>query len=117
MQLDDFVNKLSAVSHISSSDIYKAFTRSKANVNQALKRYLNPARKDILNRLKEVFFNLSGKEINAEILHKIEKFDESLKERLPILKQFRNVIRQNIDGFGSNNQKIRYFITQTMYNI
>ena len=41
----------------------------------------------------------AGKEINAELLHKIEKFDESLKNRLPILKQFRSVIHQKIEGF------------------
>lgn len=36
-QLDDFTSKLASVSHLVSSDIYLAFMKSKANVNQTLK--------------------------------------------------------------------------------
>ena len=105
-QLDDFIEKLSTVSHLVSSDIYKAFTRSKANVNNTLKRYLNPSKRNILDRMKDVFFNLSGKEINAELVNKIENFESSLKIRLPILKQFKTIIRQNIESFEEDNIKI-----------
>lgn len=49
---------------------------------------------------------LIDKEINAELLHKIEKFDESLKNRLPVLKNFRNVIKENVDNFENINQKM-----------
>lgn len=106
MQLDDFTSKLSSVSHLVSSEIYQAFIKSKANVNQTLKRYLNPSKKEILDRLKDVFFNLGGKEINAELVYKIEKFDEMLKQRLPVLKNFKTVIQKNIEGFGASNYKV-----------
>lgn len=94
------------MSHLVSSDIYRAFTRSKANVNNTLKRYLNPSKRNVLDRMKEVFFNLGGKEINAELVHKIENFEDSLKTRLPVLKQFKTVIRQNIESFEADNVKI-----------
>ena len=47
---------------------------------------MNPSKKEILERFKEVFFNLNDKEISADLIEKIEKFEESLKTRLPILK-------------------------------
>lgn len=111
LQLVDFTTKLSSVAHLVSSDIYKSFLNSKANINQALKNYLTPTKKDVLNRLKEVFFDLSGKEINAELLHKIEVFDESLKARLPVLKQFKAMICQNTVEFYANNQKMSTLLT------
>jgi hypothetical protein len=39
-------------------------------------------------------------------VYKIEKFDEMLKQRLPVLKQFKIVIQKNIEGFGASNYKI-----------
>jgi len=111
IQLEDFIAKLGTVSHLSSSDIYKSFTKSKANVNKTLKRYMNPSKKDILERYKDVFFNLNDKEINGELLYKIEKFDELLKERLPILRKFKTVIRKNIDGFRQSRSQISEFMS------
>jgi len=105
-QLDDFTSKLSSVSHLVSSDIYQAFIKPKINVDKTLKRYLNPTKKEILDRLKDVFFDLSNKEINAELVDKIEKFDDNLKSRLVILKQFKVVIHKKIEGFGTCNNKI-----------
>lgn len=105
-QLEDFCSKLWSISHLSTSDIFKSFTNSNANVTKTLKRYLNPTKKQILDRYKEVFFNLYDKEINADLITKIEKFNESLKQRLPVLRKFRNAIRRNIDGFRSSYSKI-----------
>ena len=106
IQIDDFIAKLSSVTHLVSSDIYKAFTRSKSNVNVVMKKYLNPSNTNILNRYKEVFLDLSWKEINFEIMNKIRRFEASLKDRLPVLKQFKAVIRQNIDSFEQKKSKM-----------
>ena len=106
IQIDEFTTKLSSVSHLVSSDIYKTFTRSKVDVNAALKKYINPSNRNILNRFKDIFLDLSGKEINKELICKISNFEESLKVRLPVLKQFRTLIKQNIESFEQKRVKI-----------
>lgn len=99
------------MNHLVLSDIYTAFSNQNANINLALKRYLNPSKKQILDRFKEVFMNLSDKEINAELVYRIEVFEENLKTRLPVLKQFKALIVKNIENFKSSNQKLGSFIT------
>mmetsp|Transcript_20227 Transcript_20227/g.17908 ORF Transcript_20227/g.17908 Transcript_20227/m.17908 type:complete len:120 (+) Transcript_20227:361-720(+) len=72
---------------------------------------MNPSKKDILDNYKDVFFNLNDKEINGELLNKIEKFDELLKERLPKLRRFKLLIHKNIEGFRESHQKVSELMT------
>lgn len=39
-------------------------------------------------------------------MNKIRRFEASLKDRLPVLKQFKAVIRQNIDSFEQKKTKM-----------
>lgn len=110
LQLDDFHAKIDSIHHLIVSDIYLSFTKTNANVNLALKRFLNPTKKQILDRMKEVFYHLSDKEINAELVYKIEQFEESLKQKLPILKQLKALILKNIKNVKNLNQKFTGFI-------
>lgn len=93
--LDMFVKKLATLKHLWYSDEAELFKRTNGDVEKVLlyvnNQLLNSQKQnvqDMINKYEKNFHELSGKEINGDILAKIGQFQVFLKKTAPRLAAF-----------------------------
>ncbi|CAD8077097.1 unnamed protein product [Paramecium sonneborni] len=96
--LNLFMNKMTTIDHLWYSDECKLFTRGNGDIEKQLTNLQKPTSGDIIYKYETIFKDFSGKEINDQILSKINNFALFLRRIQPQLEVFQQQVKQLIQS-------------------
>ncbi|CAD8054840.1 unnamed protein product [Paramecium sonneborni] len=86
--LNLFMIKMATINHLWYSDECKLFIRGNGDIEKQLIAFQKPTHRDIIYKYETVFKDFSGKEINDQLLTKIQNFSLFLRRIQPQLETF-----------------------------
>jgi hypothetical protein len=102
--LGEFLRKLASLPHIFYSQEVQTLLRSKeTDLTAILDKWPRPTSEDIINKYRDCFKELAGKEISSDTNAKITNFQACLKRHATLIGNYKDMARRMAESRGKFN--------------
>ncbi|CAD8144880.1 unnamed protein product [Paramecium pentaurelia] len=93
LMLEDFLKKIATLKYLWYSEEFQIFLKTPGEIEKALLSIPKITNDEIINKYQETFSELSGREINREIIQKINDFKAFIKKVQPMVQNFKQIAK------------------------
>ncbi|CAD8079600.1 unnamed protein product [Paramecium sonneborni] len=91
--LQDWMRTISQLRYFWYSEEFQYFIKANGDIEKALAQVPKLTYEEIINKYQDTFTELSGREINRDIIQKISDFHEFLKKVMPMMENFKQIAK------------------------
>jgi len=110
--IERFCEKLRTCSYLTESEAINVFMDKKLVSNQLdsrLSQVCKQSHGDTLNRFKQSFITLSGKEVNQSTNDKVDRFRAFINEKYKLALRFKQIIEQSMTNkVAFDNRRVKF---------
>ncbi|CAD8137699.1 unnamed protein product [Paramecium octaurelia] len=111
LMLEDFLKKIATLKYLWYSEEFQIFLKTPGEIEKALLSIPKITNEEIINKYQESFSELSGKEINREIISKINDFKAYIKKIQPMVQNFKQIAKNIAEAKSAHQTSLIHFIT------
>ncbi|CAD8144958.1 unnamed protein product [Paramecium octaurelia] len=91
--LEDFLKRIATLKFLWYSEEFQIFLKTPGEIEKALLSIPKVTNDEIINKYQDTFSELSGREINREIIQKINDFKAFIKKVQPMVQNFKQIAK------------------------
>lgn len=107
--LELFTHALTKMKHLWYSEEWKIFLRSTTDLEKTLNSLPKQTHDQVIEKYGESFNQLSGKEINTELIVKINSFSQYLKKIVPMLTNYQTMASNLVSSRTQHDENFETF--------
>ncbi|CAD8056925.1 unnamed protein product [Paramecium sonneborni] len=111
LMLEDFLKKIATLKYLWYSEEFQVFLKTPGEIEKALLSVPKITNEEIINKYQDAFSDLSGREINREIIQKINDFKAYIQKISPMVQNFKQIAKNIAEAKSSFQASLIHFIT------